>query len=136
MEDYESWLVLHIACQSTIRSGRREVPELMKLGKPGGARLPRSSRINRTRSFPRLFDLDGHQQQTLRDRKSTANGNLSESATESRAPDTDASDRDWHWPAVTVSRLAPAGEAEEDLADFNFGDSANNAASVRMPASD
>ena len=42
--------------------------------------------------------------------------------------DTEASDTEWHSRAVSVSRLAPAAEADEDLADFKIGDGANNAA--------
>ena len=128
MDDKQSCLFLHIACQSTIRTGRREVPELTKLGKPGAAHLSSSSRLNRKRSFPRLFYFDAHHEQTLRDRTSTMNGYVSESATDSRASDTEASDTDWHSTAVSVSRNAPAAEADEHLAVFNFGDAANNAA--------
>ena len=87
MDDKESWLFLHIAYQSTIRSGRREVPELTKLGKPLAAHLSRSSRLNRKRSFPRLIYFNAHHEQTLRDRTSTLNGYVSKSPTDSRASD-------------------------------------------------
>ena len=91
MDDKQSWLFRHIACQSTIRSGRREVPELTKLGKSGAAHLSRSSSLNRKRSFPRLFYFDAHHEQTQRDRTSTLNGYVSDSATDSRASETEAS---------------------------------------------
>ena len=126
MDEKQSWLFRHIACQSTIRSGRREVPELTKLGKPGAAHLSRSSSLNRKRSFPRLFYFDAHHEQTQRDRTSTLNGYVSESATDLRASDTGASDTVWQSTPISVSRNAPGAEADEDLADFNFGDAANN----------
>ena len=56
------------------------------------------------------------------------NGYVSESATNSGASGPEATDTEWHSTALSVSRLAPAAEADEDLADFNFGDGAKNAA--------
>ena len=55
MQDDETWLLLHIACKITIRTGSYEGPELTKLAKQAAAQLPRSSRLKGKHSFPRLL---------------------------------------------------------------------------------
>ena len=57
------------------------------------------------------------------------NDNVSESGTDRRASNTEASDTTWHSATVSVSRLAPAGQGDTDFADLNFGD-ANYAAAA------
>ena len=86
-----------------MRQGRREVPHRTVIGKPGAAFLPRSGRLNRNRSFLRLFYVDAHQEQTLRDRTGTMGGYVSESTVESRASDSEGSDTEWHSASVSVT---------------------------------
>ena len=86
----------------------------------------RSSRLTRKHSFPSLLFFDARHEEKLRDRTSTLNSNLSESATDSRASDNEAADTVCNL-RPSVSRLAPAAEADQDLAYFNFGEGANNA---------
>ena len=131
MDAKESWLLLHIAGQSTIRSGPREGPDVSKMAKLGSSQVSPSRRFKRKRSLQRHFYCDAHPEQTLRDRTSTLKGYVSQSATDSRASDTEASDMAWLWTAVSVRPLAHAAEAGQDLADFNFGDGANNAAAAQ-----
>ena len=92
------------------------------MGRPSAAFLPRTSRLKRKRAFPRLFYFDANLEQTLRDRTTPMAGFVSESTDASRTRDTEGSDTEWHKTNVTVSRLPTAAEADEDLADFNFGD--------------
>ena len=47
---------------------------------------------------------------------------MSESTVDSRATDTKASDTEVHSTSISVRRLAPPAEADEDTANFNFGD--------------
>ena len=129
----ESWLFLNLPCQSIFRSGRREFPELKKLRKPGAAHLWRSIRLNRKRSFLLLFYFDAHQEQTLQDRTSTMNGFVSDSASDSRASETEAAYTDGHLKAGSGSGNAPAAEADEDLADFNFETPPTTLLPVRNP---
>ena len=49
-------------------------------------------------------------------------GYMTESTEASRTMDTEGSDTEWQSAQETVTHLAPAAEADEDLADFNLGD--------------
>ena len=115
-------IFFHIACQSTIRQGHREVPHARLMGKPGTAFLPHSARLIRKRVFPRLFYFDAQHEQTMRDRTQTLGGYASESSVEARTSESEESDTEWQSAHPTVTSLAPAAEADEDAADFNFGD--------------
>ena len=110
-----------------IPSGRHEGRQRPKLEKPGAAQLARSNGLNRERSFTWMFYFDADQQHRLSDRNSTMNAVESDSTSSSRASDSQASRTEWHSTAVSVGRITPAAEADEDLASFNFGDGANNA---------
>ena len=123
---YISFAFLNIACQSKIRYGRPELPHASLMGRPGSAFLPRTSRLNRKRTFPRLYYFDAYAAdfdvQTLRKRNTRMTVFVSESTDDSRASDSEGFDTEWHSTSVGVSHLAPAAEAEEDLVDFKFGD--------------
>ena len=113
---------MNLACQSTIRNGRLEVPKTSVIGRPGAAFLRRTSRLNRKPAFPRLYYFDANHEQTLRDRTTQIGGFVMESTEASRTTDRDGSDTEWESAHVTVTHLPPAAEADEDLADYNVGD--------------
>ena len=115
---YISFAFLNIAGQSTIRQGRREVPQASLMCSPGAAFLPLSSRLNRKRTFPRLYHFEANHEQTLSERTTRMTGFLSEWAEGSRASDLEASDTEWHSTSGAVSHLHPAAEAEEDQAEY------------------
>ena len=92
------------------------------MGRPGAAFLPRSGRLNRKRAFPRLYYFDANHEQTLRDRTTQVGGYVTESTDAAPTTESEASDTEWHSTNAQVRQLAPAAEADEDLADFNFGD--------------
>ena len=98
------------------------MPHATLMGKPGAAYLPRSARLNRKLLFPRLFYFDAHHEQTMRDRRQSLAGFASESSVEAPTMESEESDTEWQSVHVTVTHLAPAAEADEDAADFNFGD--------------
>ena len=58
----------------------------------------------------------------MRDRTQAVGGYASESSIEARTSESEESDTEWQLAHVTVTHLAPAAEADEDAADFNFGD--------------
>ena len=74
----------------------KDPPQLPLIGKRVAAFLPRSGRLTRKLTFPRLFYLDAHHEQTLRDRWATICGYGSESRADSRPSDSEGSDREWH----------------------------------------
>ena len=82
MDYTESSMVFHLACQSSNRSWHPEVPELPSLWEPGEAHLPRSTLLNRKRSFSLLLPFLANPDKTLRDRTYTRSGSLSVSATD------------------------------------------------------
>ena len=57
-------------------------------------------------------------------------GYLRQSTDASRTTDIEGSDTAWHSTNVTVSPLPPAAEADDDLADVNFGDAPSAGAAV------
>ena len=63
----------------------------------------------------------------MRHRTATMGGYVSETTVDSQSSDSDASYTECHSMSVTVNRLAPAAEAGEDLADFNFADRPSSA---------
>ena len=117
-----SFALFKVGCQSTIRQGRRERPHKSMMGRPGVAFLPRASRLNRKRAFPRLYYFDAYHEQPLRQLTTKIGGSVTESTDASRTTEIEGSDTEWHSTNATVSRLPPAAEADEDLADFKFGD--------------
>ena len=98
------------------------MPHATLMGKPGAAYLPRNARLNRKRIFPRLFYFDAQHEQTMRDRTQAVGGYASESSVEARTSESEEADTEWQSAHGTLTRLAPAAEADEDAADFNFGD--------------
>ena len=61
-------------------------------------------------------------------------GLVSESSADSRASDSEGTDSEWHSTSVAASHLPPAAEADEDLADFNFGDGPSAGAAAGQEA--
>ena len=98
------------------------MPQAWLMGMPCAASLPRTSSINRKRVFPRLHYFDSNHEQTMRDRTTQMAGFVSESTDASWTTDTEGSYTEWHSKNVTVSRIPPAAEADEDLVDFKFAD--------------
>ena len=98
------------------------MPHATLMGKPGTAYLPRRARLNRMYIFPRLFYFDEHHENTMRYRKQTLGGYPSESSVEARTSESEESETECQSAHPTLTRLAPAAEADEDAADFNFGD--------------
>ena len=129
-------IYVFIACQQSIRQGKSEVIEMTKLGKPGAAHLPRKSRLSRKRSLPHQFYYDAPHEQTHREPMTVMTGYVSESTVDSRAIDPEASDTEWHSASVSVRGLAPAAEADEDMADFHFGDGPSSGAAPGAASSD
>ena len=119
---YISFAFFNIACHSTLRQGRREVPQASLMDRTGSPFMPRTSRLNRNRTLPRLYYFDANQEQTLGERTTHMTGFVSESTTDSRASDSEVSETEWHSRSVAASHLPPAAEADEDLGYFNFRD--------------
>ena len=67
-------LIFNIASHHTIRQGRREEFEVTRMGQPGAAQLPLTSRLNRKRTLHRLLYFDANHEQTLRDRSAKIGG--------------------------------------------------------------
>ena len=97
------------------------MPHATLIGKPGAANLPRNAREKQKRIFPRLFYFAAHQEQTMSDPTQTLGGFASESSVEACTSECEESDKEWQSAPVTVTKLAPAAEADEDATVFNFG---------------
>ena len=115
-------IIFHISCQSIRRQGRRDVPHATLTGKLGAAFLPSSARLKRKRIFQRLFYVDAHYEQTMRDRTLTLPGYASKSSVEARTSVSEECDTELQSALVTIMHLVLAADADEDAADFNFGD--------------
>ena len=100
------------------------------MGMPVAVSLSRTSSINRKRVFAHLYYFDANHEQTLSHRTTQMAGLVSESTDASRTTDTEGSDTECHSTSVTVRHLLPADEADDDLADFNFGDTPSAGAPV------
>ena len=111
------------------------MPQLLLMDRPGAACLSSTSRLNRKRALQRLYHLDGHHEQTLKERTTRMSGVVAESADDRRASDSEGSEPEWHSTRVTVMQLTPAAEAVEDLAHFNFRDDPRSAVAAGQDAS-
>ena len=100
------------------------------MGRPGAAFRQRTSRLNSKRAFLRLYFFDANHEQTLRDRSTKMAGFVTAATDASWTTDTEGSDMEWQTTKVTVRRLSPAAEADQDLADFNFGDAPTEGAAA------
>ena len=63
------------------------MPQASLIGRPGAAFLPSTSRLNRKRTFPRLYYFDGNQETMVREGTTRMSGFVSEPTAESRASD-------------------------------------------------
>ena len=113
----------------------KDPPQLPLIGKRVAAFLPRSGRLTRKLTFPRLFYLDAHHEQTLRDRTATMGGYVS-SPRLTRASKSEGSDTEWHSTNVSLTRHAPAAVSKEDRADFTFCDGPSSSAAAALDASE
>ena len=95
-----------------MRQGRREMPHVTLMWKPGAAYLPGNAGLNLKRIFPRLFYFDAQHEQTMRDRTQALGGYASESSVEARTSESEESDTECQSARVTVIHLAPAAEAD------------------------
>ena len=86
------------------------------MGNPGAEYLLRSASLNWKPIFHRLFYFVPNHEQTLRDRTQALGGYASESSVDVRTSVSEESDTEWQSARGTVSRLAPAAEADEDAA--------------------
>ena len=72
------------------------MPQASLMGRPGAAFLPRTSRLNRKRTFAPLYYFDANQEQTVRERTTRMIAFVSESRADSRASESEVSNTWWH----------------------------------------
>ena len=100
------------------------------MGKPGAAYLPRSGRLNPMIVFRRLFYIDAHQENTMRDHTQPQVCYFAGSTVQARTSYIEESDTECQSVHLTMTHIAPSAEADDYAADFNICDPPGAAAAA------